>query len=69
MSETKTRLPLLRNQGWKTVQVETKKLNNLITHISTSKIMKLNELIYAGVKLVSDKNRYSPKEHEQKLKP
>ena len=65
MSEKKTRLPLQRNQNWKRVKAETeqkkkkttknKKNNELLTHILTKHISELNELIYAGVKLVCDK--------------
>ncbi len=40
-----------------------KKSNELFTHISTKNITELNELIYAGVKIVR-KNCDSSKEHE-----
>ena len=50
MSEKKITLPSHKNQDWKTVKVETKKINNLLTHISMN-IIELNKLIYAGVKL------------------
>ena len=67
MSEKRTTLPSLRNQNRKTVKVETEKINELLTNISTKNITELNELIYAVVKLVW-KNRGSPKEHDQKVK-
>ena len=52
MSEKKTTLPSLRNQDGKTARVETYKINELLTHISTYNITELNELIYAEAKLV-----------------
>ena len=51
MSEQMTILLSLKNQDLKTVMEETEKINKLLTHISTN-IMELNELIYAGVKLI-----------------
>ena len=50
MSEKKITLPSLRNQNWKTVNIETEKINEL-THMSTNNITELNELIYARAKL------------------
>ena len=41
MSEEKTRLPLLRNQEWKTVKAETEKKMNELTHIATKNISEL----------------------------
>ena len=55
MSENKTTLSSLRNQDWKIVKVETEKINELLTHNSTNNITELNELIYAGTKLVCEK--------------
>ena len=46
MSSEKTTLPSLRNIDWKTLKIETNKINN---------ITELNELIYAGAKLVCEK--------------
>ena len=37
-------------------------------YVNLAIYVQLNELIYAGVKLVCDKNWCFPKEHEQKLK-
>ena len=61
MSENTTKLPSLRNQEWKTIKAETEKINELFTHISTSNVTELNELIHARVKLVRDKNLCSPR--------
>ena len=47
MSEKKT--------TWKTVKSETEKVNNLLKNIPTNNNMKLNDLINAGAKLVSEK--------------
>ena len=44
-----------------------KKINELLTHISTNNITELNDLIYAWEKLIRE-NQGSPKEQEQKLK-
>ena len=49
MSEKKTHLPSL---GRRTVKFETEKMNNLLTNILTNNITELNDLIYAGAKLV-----------------
>ena len=37
------------------VKLETEKVNKVLQHISTDNITKLNELIYAGAKLISNK--------------
>ena len=55
MSEKKTILPFLSNQDWRTVKSDTKKVNDLFTNISTNDITELNDLIYAGAKLVCEK--------------
>ena len=55
ISEKKATLLSLRNEDWNKVKVETKKVNELLKNIPTDNITELNELIYAGVKLVSDK--------------
>ena len=49
-------------------KVETEKINKLLPNIPTDNITKLNELIYAGAKLVCDKIGVPPKELEQKYK-
>ena len=55
MLELKITLSCLRNQDGKTVKADTEKINELLTHIRTSNITELNELIYARAKLISDK--------------
>ena len=68
MSEKKTTLCSLMNQDWKTVKSETEKINELLTNILTNNITDLNDFIYAGAKLVSEKNRCSPEDHWLKFK-
>ena len=63
MSEKKTKLPLLRNQDWKTVQAEMEKINKLLTHISMNNITELNKLNYTGAKLVRKKWMKREKQH------
>ena len=55
MSEKKTTLPSLRNQDWKKSQSRNWKNNLIINTYLTNNITELNELIYAGAKLVYDK--------------
>ena len=62
MFEQKTFLSVW-NQDWKTVKVETEN-KQILTHISTNNATELNELIYAGAKLVYEKIGSFPKEHE-----
>ena len=65
MSEKKTTLTSLRNQGWRTDKSETEKVNDLLTNDTTG----LNDLIYAGAKLVSQKMGLSLKITDRKSKP
>ena len=51
MSEKKTTLPSLWNQ----VKSETEKVNDLLTNSPINDIIELNDLIYAGAKLVCEK--------------
>ena len=44
-----------QNQDWGTIKSETQKVNDLLTNIPTNIITELNDLIYAGVKLVCEK--------------
>ena len=67
MSEKKTSLPSLRNQDWKTVKAETAKINELSTHILMKNITKLNEVIYAGAKLIYEKIGVSLKNTSRNL--
>ena len=55
ISKKKTKLPFPRNRDWKTVKMETEKINGLLTYISTNNLTELNELIYAGEKFVCEK--------------
>ena len=55
MSSEKTILPSLRNIEWKILKTETDKINYILLYIPTNNITELNELIYAGAKLVCEK--------------
>ena len=55
MSSEKTILRSLRNMEWKTLKIETNKINHILPYIPTNDITELNELIYAGAKLVCEK--------------
>ena len=50
MSSEKTILPSLRNIEWKTLKIETNKINHILPYIPTNNNTDLNELIYAGAK-------------------
>ena len=52
MSSEKTILPSLRIIEWKTLKIETNKINHILPYIQTNNITELNVLIYAGAKLV-----------------
>ena len=60
MTEKKTTLLSLRNQDWKTVKSETEKINDLFANIPTNDVTELNDSIYTGAKLVSEKKSGSP---------
>ena len=49
--ERKVLLPL-RNQDWKKVKLVTEEVNKLHKLISTDDITEVNNLIYAGVKII-----------------
>ena len=55
LNSEKTTLPSLRNIEWRIVKAEANKMNQVLTYISTNNITELNELIYAGAKLVCEK--------------
>ena len=55
MNSEKTKLPSLRNIEWKTLKTENNKINQILPYISTNNITDLNELIYAGTKLMCEK--------------
>ena len=67
--EKTTTLPSLRNIEWRTVKTETGKINQVLTIISTKNITELNELIFAGAKLVCEKVRAPLKSTNKKSKP
>ena len=54
MNSEKTILPSLRNIEWKTLKVETNKINHILPYIPTNNKTELNELIYEGAKLVCE---------------
>ena len=53
----------------KKVKVETEKVRKLSEYIPTDHITELNELIYAGIKLVSDKIRSPQRNPNRNTKP
>ena len=55
MSSEKNILPSFKNTEWKTLQIETNKINHILPYIPTNNITELNELIYAGAKLICEK--------------
>ena len=67
ISEKKTTLPSFSIHEWRTVKLKTGKINDLLTNIPTNNIKELNDLIYAGAKLVC-RNVGSAKDHKQKVK-
>ena len=69
MNSEKTTLPSLRNIEWRIVKAETNKMNQVLTDISTNNITELNELIYAGAKLVCKKTGILSKSTKGKSKP
>ena len=69
MNGEKTTLPSLRDIEWRTVKTETEKINQLLTYISTNNITELNELIYAGAKLVCVKIGIPSRSTKKKSKP
>ena len=54
MNSEKTTLPSLRNIEWRTLKIETNKIQ-VLPYISRNNITELNELIYAVPKLVCEK--------------
>ena len=69
MSSEKTILPSLRNIEWRTLKIETEKINQILPYIPTNNITELNELIYAGAKLVCEKIGIPSKSTKKKSKP
>ena len=69
MNGEKITLLSIRNIEWRTVKTETNKINQVLPYISTYNIIELNELIYAGAKLVCEKIGIPSKSAKQKSKP
>ena len=69
MSEKKTALASLKNQEWWSVKSETEKVDDLLTNIPTNDITELNDLIYAGTKLICEKIGVPLKTADRKSKP
>ena len=69
MNSEKTTLPSLRNIEWRTLKTETNKINQIQPYISTNNITELNELIYAGAKLVCEKIGVPSKSTKKQSKP
>ena len=57
-----TNLPSLRNIEWKTLKIERNKINHILPYIPTNDTTELNELIYAGAKLVCEKTESTKKQ-------
>ena len=55
MNSEKNNLQSLRNIKWRTLKIETGKINQILPYISTNNITEFNELIYAGAKLEREK--------------
>ena len=66
MNGEKITLPSGKNNEWRTVK--TNKINRELLYISTNNITELNELIYAGAKLVSEKIGSPSKSTKKKIK-
>ena len=60
-----TNLLSLRNIEWRTLKIETNKINQVLPYVSTNNMIELNELIYAGAKLVCEQMR-SPQNARRK---
>ena len=69
MNREKITLPSLRNIEWRIVRAETNKVNQVLAYISTNNTTELNELIYAGAKLVCEKIGIPSKSTKEKSKP
>ena len=61
MNIEKTILPSIRNIEWKRIKTETNKINHILPYIPTNNLTELNELIYAGAKLVCENIGIPPK--------
>ena len=66
MNSEKAILPSLRNIEWKTLKIETNKINHILP---TNNITELNELIYAGAKLDCENIGIPSKSTKKQSKP
>ena len=69
LNSEKTTLPSLRNIEWRIVKAKTNKVSQVLTSIPTNNITDLNELIYAGAKLVCENIGIPSKNLKEKSKP
>ena len=69
MRSEKTILPSLRDIEWKKLKIEMEKISYILPYIPTNNITELNELIYAGAKLVCEKIGITSKSTKKQLKP
>ena len=69
MNSEKANLPSLRNIEWRTLKIQTNKINQVLPYISTNNITELNELNYAGEKLVYEKIGIPSNNTKKKSKP
>ena len=65
MNSVKTTLPPLRNIEWRTLKIETNRINQMLPYISTNNISELN----AGAKLVCEKIGVPSKSTKKQSKP
>ena len=65
MNKETTILPSLRNIEWKTLKIETNKINHILPYIPTNNITELNELIYARANLVCEIPSKSTKKQQK----
>ena len=69
MNSEKTTLPSLRNIKWRTLKIQTNKINQILPYISRNNTIELNELTYAGAKLVCEKIGVHSKSSKKQSKP
>ena len=69
MKSDKTTLPSLRNIEWRTVKIDTNRINQILPYISTNNINELTDLSYAEAKLFWEKIQISSESTRKKSKP
>ena len=69
MNSENTILPSLRNIEWKTLKIETNKINHILLYIPRNNITELKELISAGAKLVCENIGIPSKSTNKQQKP